>query len=208
MRFPLPYVPTTSYKGANGFDGNRDNVRAGLRHAANDLKAPPGTPVLAMEDGVVLADPYWFFDKKSPTYAMEVKHSRFIARYCEIAATAEVKKGESVKEGQVIAFVGDQTGGDMLHLEFFSGKLGGALSFSPGTHPPHDRRDDVFDGVKFLDDSRQTATHLEGFTDWKFITDADGRKFLAPAIDEKMMRELSTAAAQVMRRSGQPTLRR
>jgi hypothetical protein len=31
MKFPLPYVPTTTYKGGNGFGGNRDKVRKGLK---------------------------------------------------------------------------------------------------------------------------------------------------------------------------------
>src|SRR5215471_18006190 len=47
MKFPLPFVPKTSYKGGNGFNADRSGVRKGLRHAANDLAAEPGTPVLA-----------------------------------------------------------------------------------------------------------------------------------------------------------------
>jgi hypothetical protein len=76
MKFPLPYVPTTTYKDGNGFGGNRDKVRKGLKHAANDLAAPPGTPVLAMDDGVVISKPYRFFPKEGPliTWALGVKH--------------------------------------------------------------------------------------------------------------------------------------
>jgi murein DD-endopeptidase MepM/ murein hydrolase activator NlpD len=66
MKFPLPYVPTTTYKGENGFGGNRDKVRKGLRNAANDLAAPPSTPVLAMDDGVVISKPYSFYPKEGP----------------------------------------------------------------------------------------------------------------------------------------------
>jgi len=171
MRFPLPFVPTTSYKGGNGFGANRDNVRKGLKHAANDLAAPMGTPVLAMDDGVVVGGPYpFFFD----TYALEVKHPQFIARYCEIKKDTEVKIGDTVLAGQVIAYVGDQPGPDMLHLEFFSGRLYGDLSQKP--HPPFDRRDDVFDGVKFLDQA--TRSNLKVDDDWIIVTEPDGRKFL------------------------------
>ena len=83
MQFPLPFVPTRSYKGGNGFGGSRESVRAGLRHAANDLAARPGVPVLAIDDGQVISDPYVFF---RGTYAFEIRHPGFIARYCEIAA--------------------------------------------------------------------------------------------------------------------------
>src|SRR5262245_2726558 len=92
-----------TYKGGNGFGGSREKVRPGLMHAANDLAAPPGTPVLAMDEGVVLAGPYEFF---RGTYALEVRHPQFIARYCEIARIAEVGLADRVKEGQVIAYVG------------------------------------------------------------------------------------------------------
>jgi murein DD-endopeptidase MepM/ murein hydrolase activator NlpD len=57
VRFPLPFIPTKSYKGGNGFGASRDKVRTGLKHAANDLAAPAGTPILAMDDGAVLKGP-------------------------------------------------------------------------------------------------------------------------------------------------------
>jgi murein DD-endopeptidase MepM/ murein hydrolase activator NlpD len=175
MKFPLPFVPGITYKGGNGFGAARDKVRSGLKHAANDLAAPPGTPVLAMDEGLVLRGPYAFY---SGTFALEVQHPEFIARYGEIARVAEVKVGDTVKEGQVIAYVGDQPGQDMLHLEFFKGKLTGDLSYLPGTHPPYDRRDDVFNGVEFLDRTRQTVSHWEGDNKYRYQTDSEGRKFL------------------------------
>jgi murein DD-endopeptidase MepM/ murein hydrolase activator NlpD len=177
MTFPLPFVPTTTYKGGNGFGGNRDKVRKGLVHAANDLEAPPGTPVLAMDQGTVIRRTPFF----KGTEALEVKHPRFIARYCEISTEVVVRAGDDVKEGQVIAYVGDQPGQDMLHLEFFQGNLTGDLSFDPGTHPPYDRRDDVFNGVKFLDWSVKTATYRDGnshHNKYDYDTDSMGRKFV------------------------------
>jgi len=176
MRFPLPFVPKISYKGGNGFDASREKVRKGLKHAANDLAAPPHTPVLAIDQGTVIQGPYKFYNG---TYALEVKHPQFIARYGEIAKDAEVKPGDRVEEGQVIAYVGDQPGQDMLHLEFFTGKLQGGLSTQPGTHPPYDRRDDVFNGVKFLDQTLHTASYPDSRDNvYQFSTDDEGRKFL------------------------------
>jgi murein DD-endopeptidase MepM/ murein hydrolase activator NlpD len=176
MQFPLPFIPTVSYKGGNGFGASRERVRAGLRHAANDLRAEPGTPVLAMEDGLVIDGPHEFF---RGTFDLAIKHSQFIARYCEISGDTEVRKGDKVVERQVIAYVGDQPGHDMLHLEFFRGTKTGGLSFAPGTHPPFDRRDDVFNGVRFLDASRHTAFYFWQTDHWRFETDAEGRKFVA-----------------------------
>jgi len=173
MKFPLPYVPTTTYKGGNGFGASRDKVRKGLKHAANDLAAPPGTPVLAMDDGVVMRGPYDFF---LGTYALEVRHPRFIARYCEIQRETEVKVGDSVVEGQVIAYVGDQPGADMLHIEFYRGDRTGDLSQK--NTPPFDRRSDVFDGTELLDQSVHTVTHWEGNNTYRYQTDSDGRKFV------------------------------
>ena len=71
MRFPLPFIPAKSYKGGNGFGASRDKVRPGLKHAANDLAARPGTPVLAMATGVVLQGPYYFYNN---TWALEIRH--------------------------------------------------------------------------------------------------------------------------------------
>lgn len=174
MQFPLPYVPTTSYKGGNGFNAARDAVREGLRHAANDLAAPAGTPVLAMCEGIVVSEPYLFFFE---TYALEVRHPEFIARYCEIARNTEVRAGDRVKEGQVIAYVGDQPGPDMLHLEFYRGELNGPLTVM--NHPPYDRRNDVFNGGPILDRLVHTVTYREG-DKFAFWNDQDGVKFLVP----------------------------
>jgi murein DD-endopeptidase MepM/ murein hydrolase activator NlpD len=175
MKFPLPFVPTTSYKGGNGFGGSREKVRKGLKHAANDLAAAAGTPVLAMDAGVVIRGPYPFF---RGTSAIEIQHPQFIGRYCEIAPVAEVKVGDCVAEGQVIAYVGNQPGSDMLHLEFFTGELNGGLSYSPGTHPPYDRRDNVFNGVEYLDKTVQTVSHWPGDHKYRYFTDSEGRKFV------------------------------
>jgi len=174
MEFPLPFVPAISYKGGNGFGGSREGVRHGLMHAANDLAAPAGTPIAALDAGVVINGPYDFF---RGTFALEIRHPRFIARYCEIDRVTEVQVGDAVEAGQVIGYVGDQPGDDMLHLEFFTGRLHGNLSFAPGTHPPFDRRDDVFDGAKFLDEARSSRA---GWNQYIIRTEDSGKKFLQP----------------------------
>lgn len=171
MRFPLAYIPSSSYRGGRGFGASREKVRKGLRHGAVDLMAPPGTPVLAMDTGVVTRGPYPFF---RGTYALEVEHPTFIARYCEIARTAEVGVGSQVEAGQVIAYVGNQPGHDMLHLEMYSGTSQGDLT---QMGRPYDRRADLIDPTPHLDRLRHTVANVAG-QKWEFWTDKQGRKFL------------------------------
>jgi len=91
--FPIPFVPELDYRGPRGWNADRTavakklNVPGGvLKHAACDLIAPPGTPVLAVADGFVRDAPYPFYPKEGPliTYAFSIQHKGFIARYCEI----------------------------------------------------------------------------------------------------------------------------
>jgi hypothetical protein len=56
--------------------------------------------------------------------------------------------------------------------------LNGGLSYSPGTHPPYDRRDDVFNGVEYLDKTVQTVSHWPGDHKYRYFTDSEGRKFV------------------------------
>jgi murein DD-endopeptidase MepM/ murein hydrolase activator NlpD len=92
------------------------------------LIAPAGTPIFAVADGKVIRGPYAFATYKcdhgtrsTTTFAIEVLHEDFIARYCEIAhrMPAGVAVGSTVSDGQKIAEVGDQCGGTMLHFEMY-----------------------------------------------------------------------------------------
>jgi murein DD-endopeptidase MepM/ murein hydrolase activator NlpD len=173
MVFPLPYVPKSSYRGANGFGANRDRVRKGLVHAATDLFAPPGTPVIAIDEGFIIRDPYPFY---SGTWALEVQHPQFIARYGEIDKETEVRAGSIIAVGQVIAYVGDQPGYDMLHLELYTGELEGDLT-QEGNKYAH--RADIIDPTPYLDELRNTVTYSEG-DKFFYRTDRAGRVFLIP----------------------------
>jgi murein DD-endopeptidase MepM/ murein hydrolase activator NlpD len=106
-----------------------------------------GTEILAVEDGEVVRGPYLFFHG---TYAIEVKHYNFIARYCEIRGTAEgIGEGTSVQEGQVIAYVGKMQTDSMLHFEMYSGVDSGALT--QRDKPPFQRRSDLIGPSDHLD---------------------------------------------------------
>jgi murein DD-endopeptidase MepM/ murein hydrolase activator NlpD len=124
-RFPLPVVPAQQFAdGALSFGNDRGKVD----HAACDLIAAAGTPVLAIEDGVVWYGPVKFFESRPDaagntmwTYELTVIHSFYIARYGEISPNVPsgIHSGVAVQEGQQIASVGDQVGSTMLHFELF-----------------------------------------------------------------------------------------
>jgi murein DD-endopeptidase MepM/ murein hydrolase activator NlpD len=187
--FPIPFVPALDYRGSRGWNADRSavakqlNIPGGvLKHAACDLIAPPGTPVLAVANGFVREVPYAFYPKEGPliTYAFSVQHRGFVARYCEIDREVEVKPGDYVLEGQVIAYVGNQPGYDMLHLELYEGTEFGQLS-TPNANAPFFRRKDVMDPTRFLDQWKHTAVWKKT-AKWKYKPrDADGRLFLADA---------------------------
>ncbi len=180
MHFPLPYIPQKSYRGGRGFGADRTGVAKKLgtcpgdvlKHGACDLMAPPGTPVLAIDDGVVLCNPYRFYDK---TYAIEIQHTNFIARYCEIRRQTEVGLQSTVKAGQVIGYVGNQPGADMLHLELFSGARTGPLTTAKTVaNQPFYRRKDMMDPTPVLDSLRHTVQ--SNSEDWTVVSRADGCK--------------------------------
>lgn len=151
MCFPLEAVPALSYKTGGRRYGA---ARAGGRlHAACDLIAPLNTPILAVEDGVVIRGPYPFYHG---TEAIEVRHTHFIVRYCEIRGAADgIAVGSPVTEGQVIAYVGRMYHDSMLHFEMYSGVDGDGNTLTgqltKRDNPPYQRRRDLIDPTPYLD---------------------------------------------------------
>jgi murein DD-endopeptidase MepM/ murein hydrolase activator NlpD len=188
MMFPIPFVPKGGYRGSRGFDADRSKVAKqlglpSLRHTACDLMAAPRTPIMAVEDGVMMYEPQLFYPLTGPllTYEVAVRHiSGFIARYCEIDSVVLARPGETVKEGQVIAYVGDQPGDDMLHFEMFSGKASGSLSTNPKdpSNAPYYRRSDLIDPTPYLDRWQATARWPPDEDLYPTRLDSDERVFL------------------------------
>ncbi len=111
-------------KNGRQFGAKRDDgARA---HAGIDyyVKKGDGTPVYAMQSGEVIEYIEKFY---KGTSAVAVKHADgSVARYCEISTS--LKKGDKVKQGQVIAKIKANTdGGTMLHLEIYLGTKSGSL---------------------------------------------------------------------------------
>ncbi|TLD71711.1 hypothetical protein FEM03_06115 [Phragmitibacter flavus] len=154
--FPFSTLPSANWTSAPRSFGAR-RASGSRAHAGCDLYFPAGTVIHAITDGVVIRGPYDFYAR---TYALEIDHGTFIARYGEIAANAEVRQGDRVRAGQAIAEVGHLVGitvpSDMLHLELYDKTASGPLSVgaSVGARTaagvPYLRRRDIIDPTPFL----------------------------------------------------------
>jgi murein DD-endopeptidase MepM/ murein hydrolase activator NlpD len=149
--FPFATVPAQSWeKSPLAFASPR---AGGARlHAGCDLYFPNGTPIHAIADGVVIRGPYAFYCE---TFALEIDHGSFLARYGEIQSKTEVTAGARVHAGQKIAsvgrLVGIQTSSDMLHLELYDKSASGPLTVASDSGSamkngvPFMRRKDLID---------------------------------------------------------------
>lgn len=154
--FPFATLPAVNWTSApRSFASNRDNgARA---HAGCDLYFPKGTTIHAIKDGTVVRGPYYFYNG---TYALEVDHGSFLARYGEIQENALVREGDRVIAGQPIASVGHleniSVPSDMLHLEIYTKTEHGPLTTSAaaGLSAPNGRpfmrRKDLVDPTPYL----------------------------------------------------------
>jgi murein DD-endopeptidase MepM/ murein hydrolase activator NlpD len=144
--FPLPFVPRLSYKtGGRRFGARRS--KGTRKHAGCDLVVPKGTKIHATESGTVIRGPYYFY---RGTYAIEIKHTHFVARYCEIKGVVKgIRVGTKVKAGQHIAFVGKMWHDSMLHFELYEGSATGPLT--QRGKPPYQRRSDLINPAPYLD---------------------------------------------------------
>lgn len=124
--FPFKQLPSANWtEGMRAFGSRRSHgARA---HAGCDLYFPVGTTIHAIGAGTVTLGPYPFYDG---TYALEVDHGTFLARYGEIQKSAMVRQGDRVTPGQPIAKVGklNSISNSMLHLELYDKSASGALT--------------------------------------------------------------------------------
>lgn len=138
--FPFAELPKKSWtESPRSFGANRANNRA---HAGCDLYFPKGTIIHAVADGTVVRGPYPFY---AGTFALEIDHGAFTARYGEIQEKTFARQGDRVKAGDPIARVGHLVGiaveSDMLHFELYSNKAHGPLTVpaSEGLVAPNGR---------------------------------------------------------------------
>jgi murein DD-endopeptidase MepM/ murein hydrolase activator NlpD len=124
--FPFKQLPSVNWtEGMRSFGSRRS--KGARAHAGCDLYFPVGTTIHAIADGTVTLGPYPFYDG---TYALEVDHGAFLARYGEIQKSAMVGQGDRVSAGQPIAKVGKLNSiiNSMLHLELYDKSASGALT--------------------------------------------------------------------------------
>ena len=148
--------PTQDWiQGIRCFGARRSGGRRA--HAGCDLYAPVGTTIHAITSGTVTLGPYAFYDG---TYALEVDHGTFLARYGEIQKNAVVKAGDRVAAGQPIAKVGKLLSmkNSMLHLELYDKSATGSLTVKnkltkrTAKGVPFMRREDLIDPTKRLNE--------------------------------------------------------
>ena len=94
----------------------------------------------------MIRGPYPFYCE---TFALEVDHGDFLARYGEIQAKATVKEGDRVHAGEQIAMVGHLVGiqvpSDMLHFELYDKSASGPLTITDAA-----RSKKRSDGISFM----------------------------------------------------------
>jgi murein DD-endopeptidase MepM/ murein hydrolase activator NlpD len=145
-RFPLDESVNSYLKYPGRFSDPRDG---GIRmHGGTDLYAPVGTNVFAVKDGTVIQNPYAFNTKFD--FALEINHSDFIGRYCEINVLSGIRAGSIITQGQLIGTVAKMPGykQTMLHFEMYSGDATGPLT--DRANLPYMRRSDLIDPTHFL----------------------------------------------------------
>ena len=159
-RFFFPFkasdLPTQDWiNGIRCFGARRSGGKRA--HAGCDLYAPVGTTIHAIASGTVTLGPYPFYDG---TYALEVDHGTFLARYGEIQKNAMVRAGDHVSAGQPIAKVGKLLSmvNCMLHLELYDKSATGPLTVKNSSTKknakgiPFMRRRDLIDPTQKLNE--------------------------------------------------------
>lgn len=151
--FPIAGHSRKSYR--SGAPGGFGYSRSGRKHAGCDIYSPAGTDIRAVADGVVVDKHrfYWHTDQ------ITVDHGGFIVRYGEIdPRSSEIKVGEKVKKGQVIAKVGQliMPSGEkykqcMLHFELYGSSAPVTKKPLSNDTSPFKRRDDLINPTATLD---------------------------------------------------------
>lgn len=110
-RFPIGRVPINS-----GF-GQRYHPLTGQLHLHTgiDYRAPAGTPIQAAGDGVV---EFVGFNEGYGRY-VRIRHRRsFETLYAHMSRSAGLTKGDTVKAGDIIGYVGDTGSATGAHLHY------------------------------------------------------------------------------------------
>ena len=105
----------------------------GRQHDAIDIMAPPGTPVLATTDGLVVK--LFQSDRGGVTLYQLDPSGRYVYYYAHLMRYADgITEGKQLQRGDVIAYVGDtgNAGAGNFHLHFAISKLTSPRKWSGG----------------------------------------------------------------------------
>ncbi|MEM9530370.1 MAG: peptidoglycan DD-metalloendopeptidase family protein [Pseudomonadota bacterium] len=111
LRAPLNFSYISSNFNPNRFHPILQRVKA---HNGTDYRAPPGTPVFAAGHGKVVASAY---NKYNGHYVFIQHGNNIVTKYLHFTKRT-VKKGQRVKQGQVIGTVGNTGMSQAPHLHY------------------------------------------------------------------------------------------
>jgi len=125
LRAPLNYKYISSY-----FSKNRLHpiLRIWRPHLAIDYAAPTGTPISTIGDGTVI---YVGWDNNGYGNYIKIRHpNNYISDYGHLSRFAKgLKKGQKVKQGEIIGYVGSTGLSTGPHLDFSISKNGERVDF-------------------------------------------------------------------------------
>ncbi|MDE1924880.1 MAG: peptidoglycan DD-metalloendopeptidase family protein [Patescibacteria group bacterium] len=124
LQWPLANIRITQYFGNTDFATQNPQIYSGHGHSGVDLAASPGTPVMAVREGVVLGTGNTDLTCSGASFGkwVFIKHDNGLSTLYAHLATILVSQGQTVTTGQLIAY-SDTTGyatGPHLHFGVYA----------------------------------------------------------------------------------------
>lgn len=160
MQKVLLKAPLNFSRVSSGFSHNRYHpvLKIYRPHHGVDYAAPRGTPVVSVGNGKVVAASY----SKGAGYYIKIRHnSVYLTKYLHLSGFAKgIRTGSSIKQGEVIGYVGSTGLSTGPHLDYRVVKHGryvNPLNLDlPPSHPVPEEQIDTFKSVK-----KQTKKYLD-----------------------------------------------